>query len=96
MKRIDYNIVKIKNLIGIIENPTHEDLLFEIVNFLDNERNYLGEFKTRDVFLKTTVRVNTEVRDDINELVKLGYIEEVKHANYIVLKHLWEKEETNS
>ena len=92
MKPIDYNIAKIKNLIGIIENPTYEDLLFEIVSFLDNERNYSGEFKSHDVYAKTRVRINSEFRDDIAELVKMGYVEVIKHANFRVIKHLWEKE----
>ena len=90
MKPINYNIVKIKNLIGIIENPVIEDLLFEIVSFLDNEKNYEGEFKTRDVYFKTRVRLSSEFRDDIDELVKLGYIEKIRHANYKVIRHLWE------
>lgn len=92
MKPIDYNVVKIKNLIGIIENPTYEDLLFEIVSFLDNERNYDGEFKNRDVWVKTHVRINSEFHDDLKGLVDLGYIEQTKFANYRILKHLWEKE----
>jgi hypothetical protein len=44
---------KIKNLIGIIDNPTYEDLLFEIAQFLTQENRLDGEFKTREVSLKT-------------------------------------------
>jgi hypothetical protein len=90
MKPVDKNNVKIKNLIGIIENPTYEDLLFEIVNFLNDEQQYDGEFKTRDVFLKTRIRIKSDISDDLDELVKLGYLEKLKYSSYKVLKHNWE------
>lgn len=91
MKFIDEKNVKIKNLIGIIDKPTYEDLLFEIVSFLNDEKRYDGEFKTRDVFLKTSIRIKKEISDDMDELVKRGYLEKLKYSSYIVIKHLWEK-----
>jgi predicted transcriptional regulator len=91
MLSIEEKNVKIKNLIGIINNPKHEDLLFEIVNFLNDERRYDGEFKLRDVSLKTRVRIYSELSDDVDELVKQGYIEKLKYSSYRVIKHLWEK-----
>jgi hypothetical protein len=91
MQPIDEKNVKIKNLIGIVDNPTYEDLLFEIVNFMNDERRYDGEFKTRDVWFKTRVRINSEISDDLDELVKLGYLEKLKYSSYKVIKHLWEK-----
>jgi hypothetical protein len=94
MKSINQKNVKIKNLIGIIDNPTHEDLLFEIVSFLDNERRYEGtsaEFKTHEAFLKTRVRISSLLSEDLDELVKLGYLEKLKYSSYKVIKHLWEK-----
>lgn len=90
MKSIDTKNVKIKNLIGIIEKPSYEDLLFEIVKFLSDEGRFDGEFKSRDVWLKTTIKINSEVSDDLEELVKLGYIEKLKYSSYKVIKHLWE------
>ena len=90
MKPLNYNIAKIKNLIGIVENPTLEDLLFEIVSFLDNERRYESEFKTHEAFLKTRVRLSSLLSEDLDELVKLGYLEKLKYSNYRVIKHLWE------
>jgi len=90
MKPINKKIVKIKNLIGIVDNPTYEDLLFEIVQFLDNESRYDGEFFKREVSLFTRVRINSNLEDDIHELEKLGYIEKLKYTSYKVLKHLWE------
>jgi hypothetical protein len=90
MKPINENSVKIKNLIGIIENPTLEDLLYEIVSFLDNERKYDYEFKTHEAFLKTRVRISSLLSDDLDELVKLGYLEKGKYSSYKVAKHLWE------
>jgi hypothetical protein len=93
MKPLNQKIVKIKNLIGIIENPTLEDLLFEIVSFLDSERRYDSEFKTHEAFLKTRVRISSLLSEDLDELVKLGYLEKLKYSNYRVIKHLWEKGE---
>jgi dUTPase len=90
MNPINEKNVKIKNLIGIIDNPTHEDLLFEIVNFLNDEKRYDGEFRIRDVALKTRVRINSELEDDINQLVSLGYVEKLKYTSYKIIKHNWE------
>jgi hypothetical protein len=91
MKPLNQEIVKIKNLIGIIENPTYEDLLFEIVNFLNDERRFDGEFKKSDVAYKTRVRITSDIGDDLDEMVKLGYLEKLKYSSYKVIKHLWEK-----
>jgi hypothetical protein len=91
MKPVNHNVVKIKNLIGIIENPTLIDLLFEIVSFLDSERRYDDEFKTHEAFMKTRVRLSSFLSDDLDELVKLGYLEKGKYSSYKVSKHLWEK-----
>jgi len=93
MKPININEVKIKNLIGIIDYPTYEDLLFEIISFLDAENNYEGEFKSRDVSLKTRVRISSDLIEDIEELVKLGYIEKLKYSSYRVISHPWELSE---
>jgi len=90
MNPINKKVVKIKNLLGIIDNPTYEDLLFEIVQYLDNLKRYDGEFFKREVSLFTRVRIKTDVEDDILELEKLGYIEKLKYTSYKVLKHLWE------
>ena len=90
MKPINEKNVKIKNLIGIIDDPIYEDLLFEIVSFLNDEKNYEGEFKTRDVALKTRVRITSDLNDDIDKLVSLGYVEKLKYTSYKVIKHNWE------
>jgi hypothetical protein len=90
MKSINEKNAKIKNLIGIIDSPTYEDLLFEIVSFLDNEKRHDGEFKIKDVYFKTHIRFNSEIENDLDELVKLGYLEKLKYSNYKIIKHLWE------
>ena len=90
MKPIKRKNVKMKNLIGIIDNPTYEDLLFEICDFLDKQGRYDGEFKVREVSFLTRVRIGSELSEDIIELVKLGYIEKLKYTSYKVIKHLWE------
>ena len=90
MKPIKRKNVKMKNLIGIIDEPTHEDLLFEIADFLDKQGRFDGEFKVREVSFLTRVRIKSELTEDINELVKLGYVEKLKYTSYKLLKHLWE------
>jgi hypothetical protein len=90
MLPINTKKAKIKNLIGIIDNPTYEDLLFEIAQFLCNENRLDGEFKTREVSLKTRVRITNELNDDIDKLVELGYAEKLKYSSYKLTKHLWE------
>lgn len=90
MKPINPENVKIKNLIGIVDNPTHEDLLYEIVYFLDNERRYDSEFKTHEAFLKTRVRISSLLSEDLDKLSEMGYLEKLKYSNYKVIKHLWE------
>lgn len=90
MKPIKKKNVKMKNLIGIIDDPKLEDLLFEIVQFLDNTKRYDGEFLKREVSLFTRVRIKKDVIDDLEELIKLGYIEKGKYTSYTILKHLWE------
>jgi len=57
MKPVNKQNAKMKNLIGIIDEPTYEDLLFEIALFLDNSKRYDGEFKTREVSMYTRVRI---------------------------------------
>lgn len=90
MKPINEKIVKIKNLLGIIDNPTYEDLLFEIVSFLNDEKRYDGEFRVRDAALKTRVRISSDLSEDIEKLVSLGYVEKLKYTSYKVIKHNWE------
>jgi len=90
MKPIKKKNVKMKNLIGIIDHPTPEDLLFEIVQFLDNTKRYDGEFKMREVSLFTRVRIKKDVNDDVAQLIKLGYVEKLKYTSYKIIKHLWE------
>jgi len=90
MKPIKKDDVKIKNLIGIIDEPIYSDLLFEIVEFLDNERRYDGEFRLRDVAFNTRVRISSDLKEDVGELIKLGYLEKLKYTSFRVLKHLWE------
>jgi len=90
MKPINYKIVKMKNLIGIIEEPTHNDLLFEIANFLDNSKRYDGEFKLREISLLTRVRMSDDLSGDVDKLVELGYVEKLKYTSYKLINHLWE------
>jgi len=90
MEPVKKKNVKMKNLIGIIDDPIYEDLLFEIVQFLDNSKRYDGEFKTREVSMYTRVRVGNELQEDIDKLVEMGYLEKLKYTSYKVLKHLWE------
>ena len=90
MKPLDKEKVKIRNLIGILEEPTIEDLLFEIVLFLDNDTRYESSFKASEAFQRTSVRINSSLSKDLDHLVELGYLEKNKGSLYKVVKHLWE------
>ena len=87
MKKINKNKIKIKNLIGIIDEPTHEDLLFEIVSFLENEQK--NEFKKWDVSMKTRCRIKPSLEEDLQNLVDKGYLEHLGWTKYKLLKHIW-------
>lgn len=89
MDPININKIKIKNILGLIDSPNIEDLLFEIVNFLNDEKRYDGVFNLREVSLKTRCRINTELIDDIAELENKLYVEKLKYTQYKILMHLW-------
>jgi len=89
MNPLNIDKVKIKNLLGIIDNPTHEDLLYEIVSFLNIEQRYDSEFKTHEAFLKTRIRISSVLSEDLDILVDKGYLEKGKNSFYRVIKHLW-------
>jgi len=88
MKKIDKNQIKIKNLLGIIDNPTHEDLLFEIVSFLENENK--TEFKKWDVSMKTRSRIGSSLEEDLKVLIDKGYLEHQKYTMFKLIKHPWQ------
>jgi len=90
MKPVQKLNVKMKNLIGVITEPTYEDLLFEIVYFLDNLKRYDGEFKTREISLYTRIRISDDLSIDLDKLAELGYIKKLKYTSYQVIKHKWE------
>lgn len=87
MKKVNKSKIKIKNLIGIVDNPTHEDLLFEIISFLENERR--TEFIKWDVIVKTRCRIGESVEEDLRVLEDLGFIKHIKYTKYKVIKHPW-------
>ena len=92
MKRINKQKAKIKNLIGIVDRPSYEDLLYEIVDFLEKERSEDGIFKKWDVSVKTRCRIGTELIDDLDTLCQMGYLEKLKYTKYKLIKHLWQQE----
>ena len=92
MKPINREKIKIKNLLGIIDEPVHEDLLFEIVEFLESEGRMDGKFKKSEMSLKTRCRINPELVDDLETLCELKYLEKEKYSFYKVIKHPWEDE----
>ncbi|MFW6281455.1 MAG: hypothetical protein ACOC1O_01500 [bacterium] len=93
LKPINKQNVKIRNLLGLNNDPTYEDLLFEIVQFLENEGRYDGKFKKSEVSQKTKCRISTELLDDLKQLENKGYIEHIKYTWFKILKHPWEIEE---
>jgi hypothetical protein len=89
MKGIQRNKIKIKNLIGIVDNPTHEDLLFEIVSFLEKEDRLEDFFIKHEVNLKTRCRIEEDLDKDLNKLLAMGFIEHHGWTKYKLLKHPW-------
>jgi hypothetical protein len=90
MKGINRKKIKIKNLLGIIDEPTYEDLLFEIVNFLEKESRLEEDFIKNEVNLKTRCRISENLEDDLAKLQDLGYIEHKGWTKYHLLKHPWQ------
>ena len=88
--KMDRQKIKIKNLIGLVDNPTYEDLLFEIIDFLEIEKRSNGEFKKWDVSMKTRCRIGDDLIKDLDVLSEMGYIKKLKYTNYKVLTHPWE------
>jgi hypothetical protein len=89
MKGINRNKIKIKNLIGIVDNPTHEDLLFEIVSFLEKENRLEEEFIKQEVSLKTRCRIEEDLDLDLKKLQEFGYIEHKGWTKWKLVKHPW-------
>jgi len=87
MKKINKNKIKIKNLIGIIDEPSYEDLLFEIASFLEDEGK--TSFKKWDVSMKTTCRISDSLEEDLQILIDKGFLEHQKYTIYELKKHLW-------
>jgi len=92
MEKINRQKIKIKNLIGIVDKPVEEDLLFEIVDFLESESRLDGVFKKYEISLKTRCRIKDEIVDDLETLCDLKYIEKGKYSTYTVLKHPWQND----
>jgi len=90
MKGIQKKKIKIKNLIGIVDSPTIEDLLFEIVSFLEKEDRLEDFFIKHEVNLKTRCRIEEDLDKDLKKLLEEGWIEHHGWTKYKLLKHPWE------
>jgi len=88
MEKIDKRKIKIKNLLGIIDEPTYEDLLFEIITFLEDENT--TEFKKWDVSVKTRCRIGNSLEEDLQVLVDKGYVVHNKYTKYSLKSHPWQ------
>jgi hypothetical protein len=89
MKGIKKEKIKVKNLIGIVDNPTHEDLLFEIVSFLEREDRLEDEFNKEEVSLKTRCRIEEDLELDLKKIQEMGFIEHKGWTKYQLVKHPW-------
>ena len=89
MKGIKKEKIKIKNLIGIVDHPTHEDLLFEIVSFLEREDRLDDEFNKEEVSLKTRCRIEEDLELDLKKIQSMGFIEHKGWTKYQLIKHPW-------
>ena len=90
MKGINKNKIKIKNFLGMVEQPTLEDLLFEIVFFLEKESRLEDEFIKQEVNLKTRCRISEDLEKDLLDLRDKGYIEHKGWTKFKLLKHPWQ------
>ncbi|MEG1141611.1 MAG: hypothetical protein RSE41_04050 [Clostridia bacterium] len=90
MITINKNNVKLKNLLGLVDNPNKYDLLYEIINFLNEENRLDGIFTLRDVSLKTKIRITDDVEKDLKLLIEEQYIKQIKKTTFEVIKHKWE------
>ena len=90
MKKINKKIVPLKYLIRFTIYPTIEDLLYEIVNYLEIENRMDGEFNVAEVINKTKTRIGKDVEEDLQTLISKGFIEKLKYTKYKIIKHLWE------
>lgn len=84
---MDRKKAKIKNLLGIIDDPTYEDLLFEIVSFLEDENK--EDFNRWEASVKTRCRIGSSIEEDLDALVELGWIVHNGYTKYSVVKHPW-------
>ena len=89
-KSINNDKVQIKNLIGIIDEPCIEDLLFEITYFLNVEKRLDEVFTLKEVSLKTKYRIGKSLQIDLKELTIKGYIEQITKTKFKLIKNLWE------
>jgi len=89
MRKISKQKIKIKNLIGLVDNPVEEDLLFEIISFLEKENRFDEDFTKTEVSLKTRCRLGENLEEDLFKLINKGYIEKSSKTRYKVLDHIW-------
>ncbi len=90
MKKINRNKLPFKYHINFtIINPCIEDILYELINFLEIENRFDGEFNHWEICNKTITRINT-IEEDIEELINKGYIEKLKYTKYKIISHPWE------
>ncbi len=87
MKKIDRSKAKIKNLIGIVDEPTYDDLLYEIASFLEDENR--DDFKKWDVAVKTRTRIGSSLEEDLVVLTEKGFLESQGWTKFRLIKHLW-------
>jgi len=87
--KIDKKLIKIKNLLGIINEPTYEDLLFEIASFLEDENR--DEFKKWDVAVKTRSRIGSSLEEDLSTLIEKGYLEHQGWTKFRLIDHPWKQ-----
>ena len=87
--KIQRNKVKIKNLLGVVENPIEEDLLFEIVSFLEKENRLDDDFGKTEISLKTRLRLSETIEDDLIKLINKGYLKKEGKIKYKVINHPW-------
>ena len=87
---IDKKNVQFKYIINYPEDRTVLNLLYEICEILLDEGRTDNIFNIADVNTKTTTRISNNIKEDLTELEKAGYIKKLKYTQYEVLKTPWQ------
>ena len=80
---------KFSQVIGYKDSDSMH-LLFEILQFLELQKNETLEFNMPEINLHTKTRIDRKAQPLIDKLTEDGYIEKMKHGKMRVIKNPWQ------